>query len=183
MKMLIRSLEVHVHFNARTRVDTVPERSPALHRVGTPKYWKRLTMPYTLKLNRILLYRSHIAVIRAIYSLFKQCTYIFEAFNYTFKYTIHTYAHLRGFAFTVWMGLCHNNLCSKHHYLYHRIAKQKRNKHNSLLFCFSSCFHCPHLRCWTNHDGLTTNKVSRTSEKVSTTKQRRTEDGKGKEKY
>jgi hypothetical protein len=57
---------------------------------------------------------------------------------------------------------------------------KKRNQHNSLLFYFSSCFHCPHLQCWTNHDGLTTNKVSRTSEKVSTTKQSRTEGGKGK---
>ena len=62
MRMLIRSVEVHVHFNARTRVDTVPERSPALQCEGTPKYEKRLTMPYKLKLNRILLRRSHIAV-------------------------------------------------------------------------------------------------------------------------
>ena len=37
------------------------------------------------------------------------------------------------------------------------------------------------MQCWTNHDGLTTNKVSRTSEKVSTRKQSRTEHGKGKE--
>jgi hypothetical protein len=42
---------------------------------------------------------------------------------------------------------------------------KKRKQHNSSLFYFSSCFHCPHLQYWTNHDGLTTNKVSRTSEK------------------
>jgi predicted phage gp36 major capsid-like protein len=39
------------------------------------------------------------------------------------------------------------------------------------------------LQCWTNHDGITKNKVSRTSEKVSTTTQSWTDIGKGKEKY
>ena len=34
---LSRSLEVHVHFNARIRIDTVPERSPALNCAGKPK--------------------------------------------------------------------------------------------------------------------------------------------------
>ncbi len=66
------------------------------------------------------------------------------------------------------MGLCYNNVCSN------RITKPNRNQHNSSLFYFSSsCFLCPHLQCWTNHDGLTTSKVSRTSEKVSTRKQKK----------
>jgi hypothetical protein len=36
-RTLSRSLEVHVYFNARTRVDTVPERRPALDCAGNPK--------------------------------------------------------------------------------------------------------------------------------------------------
>ena len=36
-RTLSRSLEVHVHFNARTRVDIAPEQSPALDCAGKLK--------------------------------------------------------------------------------------------------------------------------------------------------
>ena len=55
-------------------------------------------------------------LLRAIYTVFKQCTYVFQACNFTFKYTVCRYAHSRGLTFTASMGLCHNNVCSKHHY-------------------------------------------------------------------
>ena len=36
-RMLSRSLKVRMHFNARTRVDTVPEQSPALDQAENQK--------------------------------------------------------------------------------------------------------------------------------------------------
>ena len=84
--------------------------------------------PCSIHLNWIIY--SHINAIllsfKAINSLFKQCTFMWKAFNFFFENTVRTNAHLRGFTFTVWMGLCHNNVCSKHHFYYHRITKHRK---------------------------------------------------------
>lgn len=119
---------------------------------------------------------------RAIYRLFKRCTYVFESFKFAFKHTVCINAYMREFAFTVWMGLCHNNVCSEHIIIDTILSQiRKRYQHNSLLFYFCTCLHCPHLRSWSNHDGITSNNDIRTGTNVAEKNQSWTEHGKGKE--
>ena len=89
-RTLSRSVKVRVHFNAC--------RSPALDRVGNPK--KDCTCAICLTCTVYSYIETILLLLRAIYTVFeqctyvfKQCTYVFQACNFTFKYTVRIYAH------------------------------------------------------------------------------------------